>query len=978
MNLLRSACALAAVFAISGASAQAIFRRSDAPMLGIQQTVLPWVMRYQGFLVDAARLKDALDSAPLEDVQRFSKFRVIALPNPDGGIEQFKVAESPILSQELASQIPVKTYKVMGIDDVYASGRIDLGPNGFHAFIQSPGRSFIIDPVALGRQDLVVVYYRRDSHVPPNFMCLTLGDPTQPSRGGAYLPGNTLKTYRLAMNATGEYTAFYGSQAAAANGVVTSVNRVNQVYEAEVAVRLKLVRNMCYSTFGIPFTNNDVNAMLNENQAICDLTPGNAGYDIGHVFSTGGGGRADIGGVGVAGRKAKGVTGQPSPIGDPFDIDYVAHEMGHQFNGNHTFANCTGLAGPVPYEMFSGSTIMAYAKLCAVNVQPNSDAYFHLISLLELTPFRDGTSAGNAEANGNLIPVASAGADYNVPAGTPIKLTGSGTDGNGDPLTYCWELWEQGNNATGATHRSRTGTSSPFRFVPPLTNVINSTADQFDPLLQARTARWRVTARDNRAGGGGYGWDEMIMTVTGAPFSVTSPNTAVVWPAGSTQTVTWNVGGSGATQNVRILLSGNGGTSYGSGMATVVLDTTSNNGSATVTVPNLPTTRARIIIEGVNNIFYDMSDVNITIPIVPVCDTRISPDEDVNWDSTHSIVVYHEQGNVQRGLMQFNLSTIPAGAAITAATLRLTERDTGYTSQGLPTYAFRVTRPWVEILATGIRADSTTLWTFSGGDFVGTTGIQDTAPYATAYDTGTAPLLEMDLKSLVRAWVEDGLPNYGFMLKAPVGNHLHFYSREFDLPLSPVLTIEYTDGFSLAMNKYSVAGQNSVLGIITMTEKEPQNTVFTTYDNSSLVTTPPSVTVLAGQLSRNFQITTTAITSTVVTTIYAKLGSLVRSKTLTLMPLIPTAMVFTPSQVTGGNPTSCRVVINGVAGPGGRVIAIFDNSAYATAPSTVTVPSGATDVTFTIMTLPVTSIKYVTVTARVSAGVKTGTFRINP
>ncbi len=186
------------------------------------------------------------------------------------------------------------------------------------------------------------------------------------------------------------------------------------------------------------------------------------------------------------------------------------------------------------------------------------------------------------------------------------------------------------------------------------------------------------------------------------------------------------------------------------------------------------------------------------------------------------------------------------------------------------------------------------------------------------------------------------------------------------------------DNFTLTLNKATVAGQNSVLGTITVVETKPSNTVFTTYDNSSLVTTPPSVTVLAGQLSRNFQITVTAITSSVVTTIFAKRGTLTRSQTLTLAPLIPTAISFTPNPVTGGLPTSCRVVINGVAGPGGRDIAIFDNSPYATTPSTVTVPAGATSVTFPITTIPVTSIKYVTVTARVTAGEKTGTFRINP
>lgn len=186
------------------------------------------------------------------------------------------------------------------------------------------------------------------------------------------------------------------------------------------------------------------------------------------------------------------------------------------------------------------------------------------------------------------------------------------------------------------------------------------------------------------------------------------------------------------------------------------------------------------------------------------------------------------------------------------------------------------------------------------------------------------------------------------------------------------------NNFALTLNKGSVAGQNSVLGTITRAQLRPTNTVFAITDDSSLVTTAPNVTVLAGQPSRDFQISVTAITSTVMTTIYAQRAGITRSQTLTLMPLIPTAIAFTPNQVMGGNDTSCRVVINGVAGPGGRDIAIFDNSPFSTTPSTVTVPAGATDVIFPITTLPVTSIKYVTVTARVSAGEKTGTFRINP
>lgn len=186
------------------------------------------------------------------------------------------------------------------------------------------------------------------------------------------------------------------------------------------------------------------------------------------------------------------------------------------------------------------------------------------------------------------------------------------------------------------------------------------------------------------------------------------------------------------------------------------------------------------------------------------------------------------------------------------------------------------------------------------------------------------------------------------------------------------------DDFDFTLNKTQVAGQNSVQGTISVAVPSPSPKVYTTYDNSSLVNTPPSVTLPGNATVKNFQITVTAVNSTINTTVYAKYGTLTRSRPLALIPLVPTALAFTPSQVTGGQPVSCRVVINGVAGPGGRVMAILDNSPFSTVPSTVTVPPGATQVIFNIPTTAVTSQKTVTVTARVSAGEKTGTFKINP
>lgn len=643
--LVTSATSAANLTTQSADGVWADISESAFPVQG-QRLIVP--DQYRTLTADLTLLAGNMAQAPMEFTEAAETNRVtILLPHPDGAYGEYYLYESPVMHPELAAKFPqIKTYTVKGVDDVYASGRVDLTPQGFHAMVYSPGTTFYIDPYSQRDTTHYISYYKANfsreedqlmEELPP------LGKSTPLEFNGGVTTGPVLRTHRLAVATTGEYSIFHGGTIPLVMAeVVTAINRVTGIYEREVAVRMELIPNnddiIYLNPATDPYTNNNGVLMLTENQANLDLVIGTANYDIGHVFSTGGGGVAFLNAVCNAANKARGVTGLTSPIGDPFYVDYVAHEMGHQYGGNHTFngneGSCAGgnRNPATAYEPGSGSTIQAYAGICgSQNLQPNSDDYFHTISFQEMATFSHsggGSTCGTTINTGNNPPSVNAGTGgFTIPIDTPFALTGSATDPDTDPLTYNWEQFNLGpaghpNNPVGNApiFRSFDALTSPTRYFPRLEDVVNNTQTIGEILPSyTRDLTFRLTARDNKispsAGGVAFDVIDFDVTDTAGPFLVISPNglNGLDWPVGATRLVTWDVANTDAApvncSSVDIDLSIDGGYTPSINLASNV----PNDGAQWILVPNNPNTTSRVWVSCANNIFFDMSNSNFSI-----------------------------------------------------------------------------------------------------------------------------------------------------------------------------------------------------------------------------------------------------------------------------------------------------------------------------------------------------------------------------
>lgn len=621
-----------------------------SPIQRVQRTTFP--IDYDIYSLDLQNFKGELLKAPKRDKSNSLSNVILNFPNAEGELESFRIYEASVMHPDLQAQFTnIRSYVGIGTENKSAMVRFSVTLFGLHAMLFRADREVhYIDTYA---NDLTqyIIYSRKNIQPSSTFSCLVEDEVVEESKGVHFSPRNNFdissntgifRTYRLAMACTIEYAQFHWQAAgmtaatpeatrkeAVLAAMNVSMTRINGIYERDMSLTMQLVPNNLDIIFitSDNFNNTNANILINQSQTVIDGIIGSANYDIGHTVSTGGGGLAQLNSP-CTNNKARGITGSFAPVGDPFDVDYVAHEMGHQFGATHTQNNSCQRSGATAVEPGSASTIMGYAGICSPNVQNNSDAYFHVLSLAQMDNFIAGT--GNCSDNinnNNSAPVIQPIPNYTIPRSTAFVLEGNATDADGDALTYCWEQTDTGiatqpptatDAANGPRFRSRNPSSSPNRYLPFMTTILSGgTSNTWEVVPSiAKTMNFALTVRDNATPNGGQTAraNMSVTTVANAgPFVVTSPNTNVSWVAGTNQNVTWDVAGTTAngvdTPYVDIYLSTNGGTTFSILLASQV----PNDGSEVITVPNSVGTNNRIMVKGHKNIFLDVSNTNFSI-----------------------------------------------------------------------------------------------------------------------------------------------------------------------------------------------------------------------------------------------------------------------------------------------------------------------------------------------------------------------------
>ncbi|MBC2838542.1 reprolysin-like metallopeptidase [Robiginitalea sp. SC105] len=598
----------------------------------------------KAFILDEEGLRQAL--APLQG--RPGATVRIYFPDANGKLQPYRVTERSVMAPELQRRYPdIRSY--LGTSSALPGRRIrfSLSPSGFQGMISEPGRddSGFLEKVPGGNREYLLFKRDQKEALPSAWKCGTqsLREFAKPAAGPAakLVDDQLLRTYRLAVAATGEYTTYHGGTVSGAlSAINATLTRINEVFETDLAISLQLVASNDQVIYPDPSTDPFGGNFSSEVQTTLDSQIGSASYDIGHLFHRGSeaGNAGFIGAVCSDGRKGSAYAATPTPEGDRFDLDFVAHEMGHQFGANHTWSFDSEGSG-VQAEPASGTTIMGYAGIVEGNdVAQQGDDYFHYFSIVQITQYIAGTSCGSQAALTNSPPVVTPLPDYIIPAGTAFVLEAQVTDPDvGDVLTYAWEQIDDGvvttasfgpTNPSGANFRSLPPGTAPTRYFPNLNRVATGDLTQVNPATGSawetvseieRDLNFALTVRDNAPGGGQVASDLVTVQVIDQSdaFRFLSQQSAQSYAGGSIQTLTWETGDTNQgpidCQEVDIYLSLDGGQDFPVLLASGV----PNTGNAQVQLPGMPTVSGRFMVKASNNIFFAVNRANFTITEQP-------------------------------------------------------------------------------------------------------------------------------------------------------------------------------------------------------------------------------------------------------------------------------------------------------------------------------------------------------------------------
>ncbi|MEP0479811.1 MAG: zinc-dependent metalloprotease family protein, partial [Nonlabens sp.] len=308
----------------------------------------PTVASY--YRIDLSALKVQLQNAPQRGVDSNLSTVIIEYPTTNG-VEFFRVKEASIMAPELQAEYSdFRSYVGQSVNDADSQVRFSITSQGFHGMMFSPrlGTQFV-DSYSFNNSS-VVVYKKSDlinhgdhweCHVEDTYDLNQRFVGPEQTFDVKNANDGLLRDFRLAISTTVEYSQFHWLRAgvtatdpilakrnAVVAAIIVTMTRNNFIYERDLSVTMTLVANntALISIDSDNFSNSSPGAILGENQAAIDSIIGSANYDVGHIFSTGGGGLASLASP-CTNRKAQGVTGSAAPVGDPFDIDFVAHEL---------------------------------------------------------------------------------------------------------------------------------------------------------------------------------------------------------------------------------------------------------------------------------------------------------------------------------------------------------------------------------------------------------------------------------------------------------------------------------------------------------------------------------------------------------------------------------------------------------------------------------------------------------------------------